>query len=146
MIIIIFCNFCNGPAVVAWSPLLYIFKWNVNLLYYCTHCNWTNRLSFLFSVFCEYFSKVQSVQTIFLTATNMHEHFDLHFVSSLRRAEYTDIEGWCCKLDVGVTGLLNVTECLSDVTALSWSIWTWVYMHWSLLYVLCVCACATGPQ
>lgn len=31
-----------GPAVVAWRPLLYIFRWNVNLLYYCTQCNGSN--------------------------------------------------------------------------------------------------------
>lgn len=72
MIIIIFCNFCNGLAVVAWSPLLYILKWNVNLLYYCTHCNWTNRLSFFyfrFSVNISQRCSLFKVQTITLTAT-----------------------------------------------------------------------------
>lgn len=148
MIIIIFCNFCNGLAVVAWSPLLYILKWNVNLLYYCTHCNWTKQafLFILFSIFCEYFSKVQSVQSSNHCSHSykMHERL-IYFVCVWGGQDILTAKGdfilFFFRKAAGVTGLLDVTECWWDVAEASEAC---VYMHWSLLCVSCVCASATG--
>lgn len=139
-----------GPAVVAWRPLLYIFRWNVNLLYYCTQCNGSNIWPQAFFSFFFFFSTLRGEENKH-TSRFSRSQLGFHFFWEKKNAWNLIFFLFGLKFNFEAFFFLPQGESVSPMCLLSaaaaepWGEASGVrrvFMHWFICVRVCVCSSA----